>query len=243
VKYQEWQIWGKKPEQLATLADRAEGKLPEMESTKQLVKIISDIYQPNMQLLDVGCNTGHYLLGLHRLDSNINYTGSDAYESYINKAKEIFSNDNNVKFEVRDILSPNFSEEKYDLVFCCNVLLHLPDFRTAVKNLLSSTKKVCIIRTLLGTSTSIVKLAYTEEYDELGNPLNYCYLNTWKLEFVIDFIKKLGWNVEVIEDEFNPEILEKEYTEVKSGSGTRILNGKQVDSNIIFNWTWLKITK
>ena len=240
---EDWQIWARKPEQLITLAQRAEGQLPEMESTKQLVKLVSEIYSPEMSLLDVGCNAGHYLIGLKRINANLDYTGTDSYESYINKAKEIFSSDTNAKFEVSDLTEKWDIKNKYDIVFCCNVLIHLPDFRIPIKNLLDSTKQVCIIRTLLDSATTIVKYAYTEEFDDDGSPTNYCYFNTWKLEFIVDYIKKLGWNVEVIEDEYNSEVLEKEYTNVKSESGTRILDGKQVDSNIILNWTWLKITK
>lgn len=238
----DWQIWGKKPEQLITLEQRARGILPEMESTKQLVKIISESYRSNMSVLDVGCNAGHYLVGLKRLDPKINYTGFDAYESYINKAREIFSDDN-VKFEVHDITSLNFPDSKYDIVFCCNVFLHLPDFRIALKNLLSVTKSTCIIRTLLGTSTTIVKLSYDEKFDENGNPTNYCYLNTWKLSTMVNFIQNLGWNVKIIDDEFNPNTLQTEFEKVKEKSGTRIFENHQVDSNIIFDWKWLKITK
>ena len=41
----EWKQWAKRPEAEGTLVDRARGVLPEMESTKQLVDLISEIYQ------------------------------------------------------------------------------------------------------------------------------------------------------------------------------------------------------
>lgn len=243
MKYQDWQVWGKRPEQLITLEQRAEGNLPEMESTKQLVKIISEVYKPGMQILDVGCNTGHYLKGIRKIDDKLDYTGVDAYEHYINKAKEIFLNDKFAKFHTRDILEPLFPSQKFDIVYCCNVILHLPDFRIAMKNLLDVTKNVCIIRTLLGDNTTKVKFAYTQDYNDEGEPLDFCYFNTWKQEFFIDYIKKMGWNVEIIEDQFNPTILKDEFEKVKKNSGTNVINEKQVDGNIIFNWVWLIITK
>ena len=62
-----WQQWGKRPECELTLADRANESLPEMESTKQLVSLVSEVYKPGMRILDVGCNVGHYLKSLRRV--------------------------------------------------------------------------------------------------------------------------------------------------------------------------------
>lgn len=243
MKYKPWEQWGLKPkEQESTLVDRSLNKLPEMESTKQLVRLVSETYQPGMKVLDVGCNVGHYLRGLRRINSHLDYTGVDAYEHYIKKAKEIFKEDQYARFEVRNLFEPIFQNNSFDIVFCCNVILHLPDFRTPVKNLLNVTKKVCLIRTLLGENTTIVKKAKTEKFDDAGKPLDFLFQNTWDKKYFIDFVEKLGWKVEVIPDEFEPSILQKEHQSLKKGEGTRILDGKQVDGNIIYNWTWVKIT-
>ena len=243
MTFKNWQVWGNRPHETEkTLADRATGKLPEMESTKQLVELVSSVYEPKMKILDVGCNAGHYLRGLRRFSSELDYTGVDAYEHYIKKAKEIFSNDPHAKFEVRDIFDPLFPDNPFDIVYCCNVLLHLPDFRKPVQNLLSSTKRVCFIRTLLGNNTSLVKTAKTQNFDDEGNPTDYFYQNTWNREYFVDFITNLDWKVEVISDKFDSTVLQNEHQKVKEGKGTKIIGDKQVDGNIIFNWTWLKIT-
>lgn len=69
-----WKQWGKRPnDSERTLIERAKGNLSEMESTKQLVKLVSEIYEPGMRVLDVGCNTGHYLRGLRKISSNLDY--------------------------------------------------------------------------------------------------------------------------------------------------------------------------
>jgi len=65
--FEEWQQWGKRPEDYEKHnAHRLTGDLPEMESTKQLVNLISEEYKTGMKVLDVGCNVGHYLKGIRR---------------------------------------------------------------------------------------------------------------------------------------------------------------------------------
>ena len=66
----DWRVWNRNIDPERTLLQRATGELPEMECTKQLVDLVSEVYQPNMKILDVGCATGHYLLGLLRIDKN-----------------------------------------------------------------------------------------------------------------------------------------------------------------------------
>jgi ubiquinone/menaquinone biosynthesis C-methylase UbiE len=247
MNFKDWQQWGIQPELESRYnIERVKGNLPEMESTKQLVNLISQVYKPHMRILDVGCNVGHYLVGLRKKLPDSEYTGVDAYEYYVNQAKKHFANDKHARFEVRDIFKPLFPNDPFDIVYCCNVILHLPDFRKPVANLLESTKQVCLIRTLLGDKTNIVKSPVTDEYDEEGNPLNFWYLNTWKKEYFSDFVHDLGWNVEFIEDEFSADAIQKEFEHTKVNKldkGTRIVNGKQIIENVVCNWVWAKITK
>jgi len=242
----EWQLWENNPELESRYnIERVKGNLSEMESTKQLVELISDVYKPGMNVLDVGCNVGHYLVGIRKKFPELDYTGVDAYESYIEDAKKMFSNDHNAKFETRDIFKPIYPENKFDIVYCCNVLLHLPDFRIPLSNLLNSTKDVCYIRTLLSDHTTIVQSPLTDVYDNEGKPTNYWYLNTWNKGYFDSFVRDLGWKTEYIEDKFNPQTIQEEYEKTKNDpfdTSTKILNNKQVVHNIIFNWVWVKIT-
>src|ERR1051325_798835 len=146
VSREPWEIWADKPQTEGTLVDRARGSLPEMESTKQRVKLVAEVYQPGMRVLDAGCNAGHYLVGLRRIDKQLEYVGIDAYEAYISQAREIFANDPHAKFHVKSLLRPVFPEEPFDISYTCNVILHLPNFKLPVKNLLDSTRRVCFIR-------------------------------------------------------------------------------------------------
>ena len=185
------------------------------------------------------------LIGIRRKFPALDYTGVDAYDYYITAAQQAFSNDPLAKFAVKDIFKPLFPNDKCDIVYCCNVLLHLPDFRKPITNLLDSTKQVCFVRTLLGDYTNIVKSPTEEVYDENGNPLNYWYFNTWKKDYFVDFVEKLGWKTEFIPDEFNASLIQKEFESVKtdkSDKGTRVVNNLQVIENVLCNWVWAKIT-
>lgn len=244
---EKWQQWNVDPiPESRYNIKRINGELPEMESTKRLVSLISEIYTPNMKVLDVGCNVGHYLSGIRKKFPNLDYTGVDAYEYYIDTASKHFINDLNSKFVVKNIFEPLFPNSKFDIVYCCNVLLHLPDFRKPIKNLLDSTEHYCFVRTLLGEHTNIVKSPTSEDYDDDGNPLNFWYFNTWKEDYFVNFIEKLGWKVELIKDEFNPISIQNEFETVKinkSDKSTRILNNIQVIENILCNWQWVKISQ
>lgn len=242
---QPWEVWADKPEAEGTLVDRARGKLPEMESTKQLVKLVGEVYRPGMRVLDVGCNTGHYLVGLRRLSKQLDYVGVDAYDSYISQAKEIFKDDVHAAFHVKSILNPIFPSEPFDITYTCNVLLHLPSFKVPVRNLLESTKQVSFIRTLLGERSTIVRRAAEKGMDlgQDGNPVRYIHQNTYDRGVFADYLRSLGWQAEFIKDEFDAGVLAREHIDLKSGEGTRIVDGKQIDGNILFNWEWVKITR
>jgi SAM-dependent methyltransferase len=237
-----WQQWTKGTTVEGTLVERARGTLGEMESTKQLVDLVKEAWQPGMRVLDVGCNAGHYLRGLRRLASDLDYVGVDAYSHYISAASEIYSGDEHARFEVKDIYEPLFPEDPFDIVYCCNVILHLPDFRAPLRNLLESTKKVCFVRTLLGDHTTKVRRAESPELGDDGEPLDFVFQNTWDRRLVTSFAADLGWNADLIEDRFDPKVLAKEFDSLKEGRGTRIVDGRQVDGVVLFEWEWLKFT-
>ena len=156
MKNNNWDTWSKNPSTEKTKL-RAVKKLPTMECTKQLKKIIDKVYKPKMKILDFGCASGHYYLELNKLNKNLNYTGYDATKNYINFAKKNFKNNPNVTFKVENLLSKNKKiKEKFDIVYCCNVLLHLPELKLPIKNLLSRTNKYC--QTYLNLSKNIIKL-------------------------------------------------------------------------------------
>lgn len=239
-----WRIWETDPSVESTLFKRATGELPEMESTKQLVEMVEEVYEPGMRILDVGCGPGHYYRGLQRINESINYTGVDATRPYIEFAEKTFSR-TSARFIVGDIFDIPDDIGKFEVVFCCNVILHLPDFRTPVKNLLKVCKGHCFIRTLISDNTYLHKFVKGNEFDEMGNPKKFIYQNTYSFELVKNYVDSLGtYSVELIEDKFDPRVLAGEYDKVKKKSpgATRILDGFQISGNLIFEWKWLKIS-
>jgi len=75
--------------------------------------------------------------------------------------------------------------------------------------------------------------------------IHFWYLNTWKKDYFVDFVKKLGWKTELIPDKFDPNIIQKEFEDTKTHSsdkGTKVLDNIQIIENVLCNWMWAKIT-
>ena len=244
-----WKVWLNNDNVEARTYKRVTGELPEMESTKQLVDIISEIYVEGMTILDVGCAAGHYYKGLQRIDKDISYFGFDLSKKHIEFAKEYFKN-TSAEFYNIDILDwPQKSDElnpKFDIVYCCNVILHLPDFKIALKNLLNLTKKYCIIKTLLDDKTHLSKYLYTDDFDENSEPTNFVYQNTYSFNLFTKYIESLGdYKIEYIDDKFCAENINNEHKDFNKiqDSVTIVTNGMQIAGNKVFKWKWIKITK
>ena len=240
-----WRVWNNDDKVEMRTYQRVTGELPEMESTKQLVHLVGEVYKPGMKVLDVGCAAGHYYNGLVRLDPKLNYTGVDATVKYIEFAKAHYRDNPNTTFLVEDIFNLSKSVGAFDIVYCCNVILHLPDFREPLRNLLRSTKKHCFVRTLIGDKTSLNRFLYTDDFDANGNPVNFVHQNTYSFALLKSFIEAQGsYRVELIKDRFEAENINKEfanYSEQQSAV-TRVVDGKQIAGNLVFEWQWLKIT-
>ena len=66
----DWKIWDRDDSVEQRTYKRVKNELPEMECAKQLAKIMSKIYAPEMKVLDMGCAAGHYYNTLNKIDSN-----------------------------------------------------------------------------------------------------------------------------------------------------------------------------
>ena len=243
----DWKIWDRDDSVELRSYKRAIGELPEMESTKQLVQLISDVYQPGMSVLDVGCAAGHYYLGLRRVDERINYHGIDATKTYIDFAQNHFAVTPNVSFSNEDIfvLPQNYTDH-FDIVFCCNVLLHLPSARLPIQNLIRAARKHVFIRTLIAQKTHLSKLLYTDAFDEEGNPTDFVHQNTYSRELVRSYIGEVGeYSVEFIDDEFDPAQIQEEHKAFsdQQSAVTRVEGKAQIAGSKVFEWQWVKISK
>ena len=150
-----------------------------------------------------------------------------------------------VDFLNADIFDLNGQINSYDIVFCCNLILHLPDFRVPIKNLLSVTEKYCFIRTLISDRTYLNKFLHSDDFDKNGNPTNFVFQNTYNYSLLANYINSLGnYKIDLIEDEFNADNINKEFNDFnnKQPGVTNVVENKQISGNMIFEWQWLKIT-
>ncbi len=242
-----WRIWNKDDSVEQRTYKRVTGELQEMECTKQLVELVENIYSSGMSVLDVGCAAGHYYNGLKRVDGSIRYHGVDATTAYIEFARKYFKNNPHATFEVGDIF--DLSEEyrqKFDIVFCCNVLLHLPSLELPLKNLLKASKKYCIIRTLVSEKTHLSKLLYSDKFDESGEPTDFVFQNTYSYDMVEKTIRANGeYRVEFIDDKFDAQSINEEHKSYGNlqSAVTRVQYDVQIAGSKVFEWKWIKITK
>jgi len=247
MEKENWRIWDMDESVEQRTFKRVTGELQEMECTKQLVQIVSDIYNPGMSVLDVGCAAGHYYHGLKRIDENLKYYGVDSTVPYIEFAKDYFKDNENTEFAIEDIFKlPKAFDSRFDIVYCCNVVLHLPSFQVPFANLIKSSKKYCIIRTLISEKTHLSKFLYSDIFDENGDPSDFVYQNTYSFDILEKFIKSLGdYKVEFIEDKFDEEKINEEYQNFSGiqDAVTNVQNNVQIAGSKVFEWRWIKITK
>lgn len=243
---QNWKIWDKDDSVEMRTYKRVTGELPEMECTKQLVNLIQKVYKPNMSILDVGCAAGHYYNGLKKIDSNIKYYGFDATVKYIEFAKKHFNENMNVHFEVADIYAlPSKYENNFDVVFCANVILHLPTLEMPLKNLLKMTRSHLFIRTLVSEKTHLSRLLYSDTYAD-GEPIDFVWQNTYSYEYIKKIVGENGnFKIEFIDDLFDANAINLEWqshSKIQSAV-TRVENGVQLAGSKVFEWKWIKIER
>ena len=242
-----WRIWNKNDSVEQRTFKRVKNELPEMECAKQLTKIISDIYKPEMKILDIGCASGHYYNSIKKIDKNIIYCGLDSTKTYIDFAKNYFKNNDNVSFILGDLYNlPKSINSKFDICFCCNVLLHLPSLEEPLKKLIETAKKYCIVRTLISDKTHLSKYLYSDKFDNEGNPLDFVYQNTYSYNFIKQIISSVGnYKVEFIDDKFDQEQINKEFNKFDKiqNAVTKAMGKIQIAGSKIFQWKWVVITK
>ena len=242
-----WKIWDKKSSTERSIR-RVKKELPEMECSKQLQIILKKFYKKGDNVLDFGCAAGHFYYSLKKIDRNIQYHGFDSTASYIKFAKKFFKKNNNVKFYVQNIFSLSKKYyNKFDIVFCSNVLLHMPSIDLPLKNLLRATKKYCLIRTLVSDHTHLSKFYFNDQTNKNGVLNNFQYQNTYSYSLIRKKIKKIGNNFKVrfIDDKFVGSKLNKEYKKDKKKypGMTRFVSNLQIAGSKVFQFKWIIIKK
>ena len=241
-----WNIWEEKSE-IERSIQRVKGLLPEMECAKQLAQIIKKYYKKDYKVLDFGCAAGHFYKSLIKIDKNISYTGFDVTKPYIQFAKKYFNQNNNTSFEIQNIFSLSKKYyNKFDIVFCSNVLLHLPSIDLALQNLLKATNKYCIIRTLVSDNTHLSKFYHNDKTNKKGILKSFQFQNTYSYNLIKKKIKKFGnYQISFVDDKYNGKKINNEYLKYKKKYPglTKFVDSVQISGSKVFEWKWIIVKK
>jgi 2-polyprenyl-3-methyl-5-hydroxy-6-metoxy-1,4-benzoquinol methylase len=113
-------------------------------------------------VLDAGCGTGILLQQILDKYPNLQLTGSEYSPQGLEFAKRRLPQG---EFHVLD-LSKEVLNQKFDLITCIDVLEHIPDDRTALKNLLAMTNGYMILSVPIGP-------LFKAEVDRMGHVHGY----------------------------------------------------------------------
>ena len=94
------------------------------------------ILKPEHTFLDVGCHMGHVYDYLGRPEK---YKGIDLSAALVKQARHDYPG---ADFEAKNLYG---LEGSWDVILCCRVLMHLPDFEGAVEKLKSCARKYLVL--------------------------------------------------------------------------------------------------
>jgi ubiquinone/menaquinone biosynthesis C-methylase UbiE len=100
--------------------------------------IISKKYK---SIIDIGCGLCDTFYGYKNDNYDINYTGFDSCDYFLNKAAE--KNINTIKGDMNKI--DNITDDSFDIVYGRHVLEHLPNYKDCLKELIRISKYETII--------------------------------------------------------------------------------------------------
>jgi 2-polyprenyl-3-methyl-5-hydroxy-6-metoxy-1,4-benzoquinol methylase len=252
-------FWSAAPTYGEVFYARAVGKAPEMESSKATARQLKGVIVPGSHVLDVGCGTGHYLRSLRReYTFPFSYEGADITPYYIRLAKKAYAHDSNAHFRVASIDDLPFKPRTFDIVMCCNVLLHLPDIVKPIRELWRVTCGTMLIRTHIGTTNfriqqvpepAVLKGKKDPVFHSNGEPIKHNFFHNIYSE------RYLRWlcgtlpdvaDVSIEQDkDFDPRALGSAQwpEEKKPGDLTEVWNGMQVHHYILQPWCFLRVTR
>ena len=250
--------WSSAPSYGEVFYARATGQAPEMESSKAAAKQLKGLITPQTRILDVGCGAGHYLRSLRQqYPVPFAYCGVDITPEYIDLAKKAFANDAHAEFCVANIEELPFKEKSFDIVLCCNVLLHLPAFVKPMRELWRVTKRKLVVRTQVGDSTfriqhvpepAVLEGDVDPVFTANGEPRERHFYNIYSERYVRWLCSTFPDIDEVsihLDRDFDPKALgAAQWPEDKKPEDlTEVWNGWQVHRYILQPWSFIRVTR
>lgn len=236
---------------------RSKGKLPDMEVAKAYAKLINKIKKNNLSILDVGCLTGHFNKTFSKLlRKKYNYTGIDPWKIHIDAAKKIWKNEENTSFKLGWAQKIPYKKSQFDIVICSNVLTHIPEIKTPLKEMIRTTKKFLILRTPVHNKSYRIQMVlnskwfkYTKvkpenEFDKNGEPRVYEYYDVHSFDYLKSIIKELSpkSKIKFIKDTYFSKKNIQNKKEKKLNK-TMVINGQQVSDLLILPHHFVIIEK
>ena len=138
----EWQLWDQ-PGIAETIEGLWQESLHETVHRDALAVLCSGyLTSPDLEVLEVGCGTGRiYERLVPRLVSNESYTGVDISESMLEIARAKFPQG---RFLAGDGYGLGFEDGAFDVVLAFEVLGHLPEIGTFLRELVRVSRKAAI---------------------------------------------------------------------------------------------------
>ena len=106
------------------------------------------LFEQPLDILIAGCGTGRHALNVAKYFHNVNVTALDLSRKSLSYALEKSKalNINNINFKQADLTQLSAMQSEFDIIECSGVLHHIPDYQSALKNLLLNLKPNGLIK-------------------------------------------------------------------------------------------------
>ena len=112
--------------------------------------------------------------------------------------------------------------------------------------MINSSRRYCVIRTLISDKTHLSKYLYSDRYDKRGNPEDFVYQNTYSYDYFKKIVKSIeNCSIKFANDKFNSEKINNEFKKFKNKQNavTKVMDKVQLAGSKFFQWKWVIIKK
>jgi len=182
------------------------------------------------------------------LDSDVKYTDIDSKMNHLQWGREVFGISDAQNFLHGDVLDMPFKNDAFDVVMV-NLFHFFPRIDDAMEEeALRVANELVIWRTSIGEVSYMVRILRNDSFKEVGilDPSREdiggtCYM-LYSESYLRELCEELGWNIRFIErdDDFD-EFDNTEVEDFKDAIGTKVVDGKQINGNLLLDWHYVAI--